>query len=72
MNADQRAAATDRAIYLGWAPQGRPGTPNYSRGQLARGGQMAIAMVDAYIRSAVGTDASAIEKRIAQNVRTMR
>jgi len=39
MNQDQRAAATDRAIYLNWKP--------------ATGRQMAVALVDGLVRSNV-------------------
>jgi hypothetical protein len=55
MSQDQRAAFVDRQIYLNWKP--------------ARGGQMAIALVDALVRSNVS---NTVTQRIAQNVRTMR
>lgn len=55
MNQDQRQAALDRSTWLNWKP--------------SRGGQMAIAMVDAVVRSPKN---GMVEQRVAQNVRTMR
>ena len=56
--AERAAAALDRAMWLNHKP--------------ARGGQMAIAMVDALIRSEMNAFTSSVFKRVSENVRTMR
>jgi hypothetical protein len=57
---ERAAAALDRSTWLNWSP--------------TRGGQMAIAMVDALLRAGdpQGRYTGDVGARIAMNVRTMR
>ena len=66
IGAERAAARLDRDTWLNWSPQGRPGTPNYRRGHLARGYQLGDAIVRAVLAHPT---VHPITKRVSQNVR---